>query len=172
MALITDRIKQIIEIKSLTPSQLADSIKVNRSRLSHILTGRNNPSLDLVQNILNTFPDINPEWLIFGQGNTFRQQEDIGKLALGDLFSQSNSELNNPEQTQAKSQIFEPQPLPKEQINVKQVENEKINTVKESFEEISFNNDIHKYIPKKRKVKMITIFYDDNEYEILYPDNT
>lgn len=69
-----DRIQQIIKLKSLSPSLLADQINVQRSSISHILSGRNKPSLDLVQKILSTFPDINSEWLLTGKGKMIKSE--------------------------------------------------------------------------------------------------
>jgi len=175
MATITDRVKKIIEIKSLSPSQLADSISVNRSRLSHILTGRNNPSLDIVQNILNAYPDISPEWLIFGQGNIFRQQEDIGKQALGGLFEIEQSESNISTRKSETDKIFKPEGVEKQEFVSKVIDNQLDNKKKDTLNHSIQNNYYQDVISKqstKRRVKMITIFYDDNEYEILYPESS
>ncbi len=65
---IVDRIRQVMEHVELTPSFFADEIGVQRSSVSHILSGRNKPSLDLVTRLLNRFPEINPVWMITGNG--------------------------------------------------------------------------------------------------------
>ena len=62
-----DRIKKIMEDHGLSASKFADKIGVPRSGLSHVLSGRNKPSLDYVLKILNAFPDIDPYWLIKGK---------------------------------------------------------------------------------------------------------
>ena len=48
-----DRIKLIMEKENLTPAKFADKLQINRAIISHILNGRNNPSLDVVSKILN-----------------------------------------------------------------------------------------------------------------------
>ena len=63
------RIKHILEQKNLPPSRFADKIGVPRSTVSHILSGRNKPSLEVIQKILNAFPDIPIQWLMQGKGN-------------------------------------------------------------------------------------------------------
>lgn len=63
---ITDRIKTIIKVNQLTSSAFADEIGVQRSSVSHILSGRNNPSLEFIQKTLHRFPKVNAEWLISG----------------------------------------------------------------------------------------------------------
>lgn len=65
---MVDRIQKIILAKKLTASKFADQIGVPRSTISHILSGRNNPSLEFLLKILDTYPDIKTEWLIRGDG--------------------------------------------------------------------------------------------------------
>lgn len=62
-----DRIQSLIKSKGFTPSLFADQIGVQRSGISHILSGRNKPSLDFILKILNAFPDIDADWLLFGR---------------------------------------------------------------------------------------------------------
>ena len=63
-----ERIRLIIKSKNITAASFADRIGVQRSAISHVLSGRNNPSLDFIQRILKAFPEINAEWLIGGKG--------------------------------------------------------------------------------------------------------
>ena len=55
-------------IEGLKSSALADSIGVNRATISHILSGRNKPSIDFLEKLLNVYPNINTNWLISGIG--------------------------------------------------------------------------------------------------------
>lgn len=77
------RIQKIIQLKKLSSSAFADKIGVPRSTISHILSGRNNPSLEFVQKVLDSFPEIRTEWLIRGEGymlkasNTLFPEEDF-----------------------------------------------------------------------------------------------
>jgi DNA-binding XRE family transcriptional regulator len=61
---INDKIKQILIDKNLTPSYFADEIGVQRSSISHILSGRNRPSFDIIQKIIRRFPDLGYEWIM------------------------------------------------------------------------------------------------------------
>lgn len=65
---ITDRVKEIMEREGLSPSSFADTIGVQRPSVSHILSGRNKPSLDMIQKTLQKFTNINPYWLLNGEG--------------------------------------------------------------------------------------------------------
>lgn len=61
---INDKIKQVLTVKQLSPSQLADDIGVQRSSISHILSGRNRPSLDIIQKIVRRYSDFSYEWFL------------------------------------------------------------------------------------------------------------
>ncbi len=80
-----DRIKQIMSLEQLSSSQFADTIKLQRSSLSHVLSGRNKPSLDFVMKIKTAFNRISLEWLLFGEGAMFIDQgEAIDTSAIVD----------------------------------------------------------------------------------------
>jgi DNA-binding XRE family transcriptional regulator len=61
---IIERLEKIFTELNLTPSMFADQIGVQRSSISHLLSGRNKPSLDLILKIFNTFPQIDLYWLL------------------------------------------------------------------------------------------------------------
>ncbi|MDD2811796.1 MAG: helix-turn-helix transcriptional regulator [Bacteroidales bacterium] len=71
-----ERIKKLILAEDLTPASFADTIGIQRSSISHILNGRNNPSLDFVRKTLQQFPTVNPDWLILGKGEVYRSTEN------------------------------------------------------------------------------------------------
>lgn len=60
---LNDKIKQILVDKNISPSHFADEIGVQRSSISHILAGRNKPSLDIVQKIVKRYPDLGLDWI-------------------------------------------------------------------------------------------------------------
>ena len=61
---VNDKIKQILIDKSLSPSVFADEIGVQRSSISHILSGRNRPSFDIIQKVIRRFPDLGYDWIM------------------------------------------------------------------------------------------------------------
>jgi len=62
------RLKNWMESEGLKSSQLADNIGVNRATISHILSGRNKPSIDFLQKLLSAYSNLNANWLITGIG--------------------------------------------------------------------------------------------------------
>ncbi|MDA9612446.1 helix-turn-helix domain-containing protein [Flavobacteriales bacterium] len=91
-----ERLKNWMGIEGLKSSALADSIGVNRATISHILSGRNKPSIDFLEKLLNVYPNINANWLISGIGymqDNMEQKEvhvskKIGKVV---VFYDDNS---------------------------------------------------------------------------------
>lgn len=72
--LIQDRIRLIMKSGSLTASEFADKIGVKRSNLSHVLSGRNKPSLDFLEKVINAFPKVNAAWLVTGETRKEEQE--------------------------------------------------------------------------------------------------
>jgi transcriptional regulator with XRE-family HTH domain len=64
--LIQERLQLILKMHNLTPSAFADQIGVQRSNVSHVISGRNKPSLDFLEKILKTYPRVNANWLVTG----------------------------------------------------------------------------------------------------------
>ncbi len=73
------RIENILDYYSLNASSFADKIGVQRSSLSHLLSGRNKPSLDFILKILDVFPEVDLYWLLNGKGSFPKKSESIDK---------------------------------------------------------------------------------------------
>jgi len=65
----TDRLQKLLEYYDLSASGFATTIGVQRSSISHVLSGRNKPSLDFVMKLLHHFNEVSIEWLIDGKGS-------------------------------------------------------------------------------------------------------
>ena len=62
------RLKNWMKLEGLKSSHLADNIGVNRATISHVLSGRNKPSIDFLHKLLGAYPNLNSNWLITGIG--------------------------------------------------------------------------------------------------------
>ncbi len=67
--MLENRILEVFNQSNLSRQEFANKLNISNAVLSHISSGRNKASLDLVLNLLNAFPHINPEWLILGKGD-------------------------------------------------------------------------------------------------------
>ena len=69
------RLEIILEYYNLSASAFADKISVQRSSLSHLLSGRNKPSLDFIIKVIEVFPEVDLYWILNGKG-TFPKSDD------------------------------------------------------------------------------------------------
>lgn len=72
----------LLREKQLTATSLARLLEIQPSGISHIMSGRNKPSFDLVVKILTAFPDINPDWLLLDSDEVYRRNEAPASSAL------------------------------------------------------------------------------------------
>lgn len=112
------RLEIILEYYSLNASSFADKIGVQRSSMSHLLSGRNKPSLDFILKINDFFPEIDLYWLLNGKGTFLKNSEIVQNsnpdpMVLNldtptpiDLFSQIQ-DSSKPEIDFPNSKIFE-----------------------------------------------------------------
>lgn len=70
------RLKIIQDYYSLTNSSIAEKMGVQASSITHLFSGRNNPSLDFVLKLIETFPEVDFYWLVFGKGSFPRKLYD------------------------------------------------------------------------------------------------
>ena len=86
-----NRLQKVIEYYSETASSFSDKIGVQRSSISHILSGRNKPSLDFVLKVLSSYPEVELYWLLNGKGEfPFRSEK---------IITEKKQVSNKPERT-------------------------------------------------------------------------
>lgn len=98
----TERLKKIIGFYDETASSFAEKIGVQRSSISHILSGRNKPSLDFVMKVLHSYPEVDLYWLMNGKGefpkvNTLQNdevKEQMPNVVVKNESTKSNSEID------------------------------------------------------------------------------
>lgn len=67
METIKDRLSHIIRAKNLTATQFAEMMQIQPSNVSHLLSGRNKPSLDFLIKLKDVFPEYSFDWIILGK---------------------------------------------------------------------------------------------------------
>ncbi|MFV0332233.1 MAG: helix-turn-helix domain-containing protein [Dysgonomonas sp.] len=160
-----DRIKLIMDNEHLTPSAFADQLQLGRAVISHILNGRNNPSLDVVSRILSKLNYINSDWLLTGNGNMYK-----------DGYGENNQTITSPSSIYPVSQS-QPDLFSQNNIstpsNTNEIEYRKENVVKrpESISENTINQTIVYQKAPDRKIAKIIIYYTDNTFETFNADN-
>jgi len=96
----TTRLKIILEFYEESASSFAEKIGVQRSSISHILSGRNKPSLDFVMKVLHSYPEVDLYWLMNGDGQFPKQQSETTQPNQPNLFSDSKTTTSTTEQAQ------------------------------------------------------------------------
>lgn len=84
---MVERIKAIMTHYQLRAAQFSDAIGMQRSAVSHVLSGRNKPSLDFILRIKRNFPEISLNWLTMGEGNMFENEGPLAASVPHDLFA-------------------------------------------------------------------------------------
>ena len=63
------RLQIIMDHYGISATAFAENLGINRSTISHLLSGRNKPSLDVVMKVLETYPEVELYWLLNGTGS-------------------------------------------------------------------------------------------------------
>ena len=147
-----ERIAQIVQKEGMTAAQFADKIGISPSSLSHILSGRNNPSLEVVMKIHKACDYISLDWLLYGEGEmeTDVDSDNNGSFP-GPLFDENSLFASNgtnvPEyrkEIEVKASTIPPKEIVRAEIK--------------SIEKPA------------RKITEIRIFFDNGTYETFRPE--
>jgi predicted transcriptional regulator len=107
------RLQKVIDYYNEIASSFAEKIGVQRSSISHILSGRNKPSLDFVLKVLASFPEVELYWLLNGKGNFPSEEKTevripIEKIIKEESISSKVSDINqNEKNSSTKKKIIE-----------------------------------------------------------------
>lgn len=149
------RLEMILDYYSLSASLFADKLGVQRSGLSHLMSGRNKPSLDFVMKIVEAFPDVDLYWLLNGEG-TFPKK--------------TGSEIAMPEvPPPATSTSFPAPPVAAEKKETEigdlfsQPEEIPLETAAPLQSEIEAR-------PSGKKTERIVVFYSDGTFKEYFPE--
>lgn len=105
------RLHKVLDYYGLSASSFADRIDFNRSSISHLLSGRNKPSLDFVMKVLNEFPEVELYWLLNGKGIfPKKESEELNELAQVKTIDTATYSLSEVEKSKNPSEIKQNQP--------------------------------------------------------------
>ncbi|HKX87091.1 MAG TPA: helix-turn-helix transcriptional regulator [Flavobacterium sp.] len=152
------RLEIILDYYSLSASSFADKIGVQRSSLSHLLSGRNKPSLDLILKIVNEFPEVDLYWIVNGNGNFPKSEfkkEDITEKPLAPLPSLPLDTILDESNNKTQTDLFSSQNSFEEK-----------NLVNEIPKEIFSNTQNLEHTVHDSEIDQIVIFYRDGTFKI------
>lgn len=170
-----ERIELLMKCYDLSPSQFAEKTGIQRASVSHIISGRNKPSLEVMLKIYDAFPGVDMKWLMTGVGETPVRQaavEPAVDTSRESLFPQQvsvlqveNSLFAAPDETMLP--VVEE---PKRRATVQQSVREKV--VSEPRPRRQQVNRVAQMaaLQAEKKIKEIRIYYSDGTYETLVPE--
>ena len=172
-----ERIEKILTDKKLTQAEFADYIGVNRSSITHIMTGRNKSSDTVVASTLLAFPDINPQWLSEGKGEMYKPFTEkrisseqiqpinvINEFEQGNLFN--NTDMYVAENKQQNSEI--PQKTSSPEWNIQPPPNDSP-PISPLLQDEKKENKTPILVTEKQ-IRKIVFFYTDKTFEEYYPE--
>lgn len=89
------RLEKVIDFYGESASSFAEKIGVQRSSISHILSGRNKPSLDFVLKVLSAYPEVELYWLLNGKGSFPKKDIEVAEEALSSQKTISHEPTNS-----------------------------------------------------------------------------
>lgn len=81
------RLLQFITAEGISQTRFAETLKVTKASISHILSGRNKPGFDFIESIALHYPDFNIDWLLTGRGKMYKKADEAQQEADSDGFS-------------------------------------------------------------------------------------
>ena len=141
-----ERLLEFLKRENKSSAQFAEEIGVQASGISHILSGRNNPSLDFVLKMLEKYQFLSTDWLLFGKGSMYKETK------MQSLFDYDNTDTRESEQMQDKT----------ESVNsiIDYQDVTKGDTIRESTTTLTGS---------KSEVVKIVWFYENNSFEEFFP---
>lgn len=123
------RLKQFLAAENITQAQFADNINVVRASVSHVLSGRNNPSYEFIRSIMLKYPRLNVEWLMFGKGKMYKDasspiqvQDNAEDILFPEFQEDKTPVINNPiEENTETPTLYDTSEIPISQRKVSKV---------------------------------------------------
>ena len=153
-----ERIEKIMQLEEMNSAVFAAEIGIQGSTLSHILNGRNNPSLDVLKKILNRFRTVSSDWLILGVGSMYRSEKQ----------SQTPTLFDSIEENTYKSTISEPKIEEKnatQSIFIQQKNSPVSETASVISQETTSPVNLPSIESTSKSVKKIIVYYTDNTFQ-------
>lgn len=153
-----DRLLRLLDTEQLSSSKFADVIGVQRSSVSHILSGRNKPSFDFLQKTLKAFPHLNADWLILGEGKMY---ETADRLQGSNQFDQPAAKNNIIDNQQIDTETAATLSAPElDKIENSKLSADKFDSEEKEIESVSLDAD------PDRGIERVIFFYSDKTFVV------
>jgi transcriptional regulator with XRE-family HTH domain len=155
-----ERIRKFMEYKGISPSELADSIGVQRSNVTHVLKARNKPSFQFIEKLLQIYPELNAKWLLLGTGSMVESTAK-NRTLFDQLTETVAPQTPKPEAKQEKPVIDEP-------VFAESKEKEVI--VQPQPEKQNVENELHdQFFGSEKPIERLIVFFNDQTFKVYNP---
>jgi len=143
-----ERLLEFLRTENKSSAQFAEEIGVQPSGISHILSGRNNPSLDFILKMLEKYQFLSTDWLLFGKGTMYKEKQ------VQSLFDDAGIIDSKPDTVFDKN------------------ESAKLTTGSNTIEKSPAGADLRDHGKGEgASLSRIVMFYNDNSFEEYFPRN-
>lgn len=172
---LNERIAKVLEYSGFTSSEFADAVDVQRSSVSHVMSGRNKPSLEFISKLKAKFPELSWDWLINEQGEMLSPQTPEAPSAeiienkpvrtpLPDLFSLiQEDDFGIERTTTGKNEgLQEPAAASPTTFETKRSDSQRLETSE-------IKTEVQPIDKQRIKIKRIVLFFEDGKFEAFEP---
>ena len=153
------RLQLFLQMEQLSQSQFADKMGIQRSGVTHLLSGRNKPSFEFISKMLLTFPTLNAEWLILGKGKPYKDSSDAVREMPAMQVVEGPEDIAAEPDSDLFSMKYED-----EKEFLSPAETDTFDEVLQSLENEGFQQ-MGKASSDGRKIQSVIILYEDGTYE-------
>lgn len=150
------RLLALMRAEGLNAKSFAEQVGISAATMSNIVNGRNNPSLEVMQKVLNRFRTLSPQWLILGVGSMYLEKSN----SQGDNFQQDSAELD-PENLDQNGSFYKRYMRTTQESSKSPVE-EPARVPQGKFSRTTLEN---------RSVVRIVVFYNDGTFDEFHANN-
>jgi len=145
------RLQLFLQMEQLTQSQFADKMGIQRSGVTHLLSGRNKPSYEFITRMLQAYPSLNAEWLLLGKGKPYKDSSVVPDIQT----------IEEPEAPLPDASLF---------ATIDQPETVDYNEIIDfgnahQLDEIEVITQSENPSPTPKAIKAVLILYEDGTYE-------
>jgi len=153
-----ERIRKFMDYKGISPSELADSIGVQRSNVTHVLKGRNKPSFQFIEKMLQIYPELDAKWLLLGIGNMVETSTKTRTL-FDQITEPAIPVATKSAKTEEKPIIKEPEPIHSNEI-----------IVPPPIEKKNIDNELQdQFFSSEKPIERLLVFFKDQTFKVYYP---
>lgn len=156
-----ERIAKIIASEGLTQSEFAESIGTGNATITHILSGRNRVSLDVITKILTAYPKYNTDWLIQGKGEIYKQPV---QTSIFDVLGEPQPEAESGNQIEPNASVTTPLNADSEPAEPQQANTQPNSQTQPQTPAIEPQKVVERLAAGSPEIKQIVVLYADGTF--------